>query len=83
MTALDRPARIAGILYLIVIATGFFSLAYVPSQVNLVGDAESVARNIMANQSLYRLDVMSWLIKMSFEPPASLTTGAYVSRAVT
>jgi hypothetical protein len=54
--------RFCGNVLGVVIATGFFSLAYVPSQVNLVGGAEAVARNIMANQSLYRLDVMSWLI---------------------
>ena len=35
----DSSGRIAGALYVVVIATGMFSLAYVPSQLQLTGDA--------------------------------------------
>jgi hypothetical protein len=66
MKVLNRTARTAGMLYLIVIATGIFSLIYVPSQLNLTGDAGAVARNIMSNQLLYLLGIMSWLVNQVF-----------------
>ena len=36
----DKAARVAGLLYLIVVVAGMFSLAYVPSQLGLSGDAQ-------------------------------------------
>ena len=62
MTSLDRTGRTAGALYLIVVVTGFFSLVYVPGHLNLAGDAQEVARNITADDSLYRLGILSWLV---------------------
>lgn len=62
MTSLDRTGRTAGALYLIVVVTGFFSLIYVPGHLDLAGDAQAVARNIAADDSLYRLGVLSWLV---------------------
>jgi len=34
----DRTGRIAGALYVVVIVTGMFSLAYVPGQIQLAGE---------------------------------------------
>lgn len=61
MQSNKRNARIAGLLYLVVVATGIFSLAYVPSQIE-AGDAASTVRNIMANESLFRLGIVSSLL---------------------
>jgi len=60
MQSNGRHARIAGLLYLIVVATGLFSLAYVPSQIE-VDDAATTVRNIVANESLFRLGIVSSL----------------------
>ncbi len=58
----DSIGRIAGALYVVVIATGVFSLAYVPSQLQLTGDAGSVVHNITSHEAMYRLGIMSWVI---------------------
>ncbi|MEO6365091.1 MAG: DUF4386 domain-containing protein [Luteimonas sp.] len=55
-------ARTAGALYLIVVVTGIFSLAYVPSQVIGHGDAATTVRNIMASEWLFRLGIVAGLI---------------------
>jgi hypothetical protein len=61
MQANGRDARIAGLLYIIVVATGIFSLAYVPSQIE-ADDAATVMRNIVANEPLFRLGIVSSLV---------------------
>jgi hypothetical protein len=48
-------ARIAGLLYLIVIAGGIFAELFVRGRVVVHGDAAATAHNIMAHQLLYRL----------------------------
>ena len=48
-------ARIAGLLYLIVIATGFFAEFFVRGSLIVSGDAAATARNILASEPLYRL----------------------------
>lgn len=59
---LDRTARIAGFLYLIVVATGVFSLAYVPSQIVVQADPSATVSNIATSESLYRLGIAASLI---------------------
>ena len=61
MQSNGRHARIAGLLYFIVVATGIFSLAYVPSQID-AGDAATTVRNIVAHESLFRLGIVSSLV---------------------
>ena len=61
MQANGRDARIAGLLYFIVVVTGIFSLAYVPSQIE-ADDAATVMRNIVANEPLFRLGIVSSLV---------------------
>jgi hypothetical protein len=58
----DPTGRVAGALYVVVIVTGIFSLAYVPSQLQLVGDAESVVHSITSNETMYRLGILSWFV---------------------
>ncbi|MBA3913792.1 MAG: DUF4386 domain-containing protein [Acidobacteriales bacterium] len=50
-----RKARIAGFLYLIVIAGGIFAEIWVRGRLVVSGDAAATAHNIMAHQLLYRL----------------------------
>lgn len=62
MQSNKRTARIAGLLYLIVVLAGIFSLAYVPSQIDAAGDAAATVRNIVARESLFRLGIVAGLI---------------------
>ena len=59
----NRTDRLAGVLYLVVVVTGIFSLAYVPSQIALSGDPNVVASNIMASERLFRLGIAAFLVK--------------------
>jgi hypothetical protein len=57
------PARTAGLIYLIVVATGIFTLAYLPSQLVVSGDAARTFENIAASQSLFRLGIGAGFIR--------------------
>lgn len=57
-----KTARTAGLLYLIVVVTGIFSLAYVPSQIIVRGDASATVSNILAFEALFRIGILSGLI---------------------
>ncbi|MET0755203.1 MAG: DUF4386 domain-containing protein [Pseudoxanthomonas sp.] len=61
MQSNKRNARIAGFLYLIVVLTGIFSLAYVPSKINVTGDAAPTVGNLIAHESLFRLGIVAGL----------------------
>lgn len=61
-TALRRIARIAGVLYLIIIVAGIFAEFAVRSSLKVPGDATTTANNIMAAQGLFRLGIMSDLM---------------------
>ena len=52
-------ARTAGLLYLAVVATGTFSLGYVPSQVIVPGDAPATVRALTAHEALFRAGLAS------------------------
>ena len=54
-----KTARVAGLLYLIVVLMGMFSLAYVPSQLVLSGDAAGVVASFQRNETLYRFGIMA------------------------
>ncbi|HSC06981.1 MAG TPA: DUF4386 domain-containing protein [Steroidobacteraceae bacterium] len=56
------PGRTAGLIYLIVIATGIISLAFVPSQLIVSGDTAKTVENIAASQGLFRIDIASGFI---------------------
>lgn len=58
----NTTARTAGLLYLIVVLTGIFSLAYVPSQITVGGDAAATVGNILASESLFRLGIVAGLV---------------------
>lgn len=62
MQSNKRTARIAGLLYLIVVLAGIFSLAYVPSQINAANDAAATVRNLVAREPLFRLGIVAGLV---------------------
>lgn len=55
-------ARIAGLLYLIVIATGLFAEVFVRQALKVPGDALATAKNIQSSEMLYRWGVVADLI---------------------
>lgn len=52
-------ARLAGFIYLIVVVTGIFSLAYVPSKLIVWNDAAKTFQQISESQTLFRLSLVS------------------------
>jgi len=52
-------ARTAGLLYLAVVATGTFSLGYVPSRVIVPGDASATVRALAEHEALFRAGLAS------------------------
>jgi hypothetical protein len=66
MTQLQKSARIAGLLYLLVALTGPFVLIYVPGKLFVSGDATATAANIMAHQSLFRAYIVVGLLSELF-----------------
>jgi hypothetical protein len=58
----NKTARIAGGLYLLLFPLGIFGLVYVPAALIVPGDAAATVGNIMANESLFRLSIVSALL---------------------
>lgn len=58
----NKMARIAGLLYLVVVITGMFSLAYVPKQLFIWDDPAKTFTNIRGNESLFRMSLASSVI---------------------
>lgn len=58
----NRIARIAGALYLLLIPLGIFGIMYVPNTIIAPGDIGETAGNILANESLFRLSIVSALL---------------------
>ena len=54
MDALDRQARTAGWLYLLLVIPGPFVLIYLPSKLIVRGDAAATAANLLAHETLFR-----------------------------
>ncbi len=62
MSTTPKTARIVGLLYLLMIPTGVFSLIYVPSKLMVRGDAAATAANILAAQSLFSFHIVNSLV---------------------
>jgi len=62
MTSRNRTARIAGILYLILIIGGIISLAYIPSQLIVRESASKTFENISNSEFLFRLGIVIGII---------------------
>lgn len=59
MTPSKKLARICGFIYLIVVLTGIFSLAYVPSKLFDFDNAATTTNNIIASETLFRLSIFA------------------------
>jgi hypothetical protein len=57
-----KTARIAGILYLIVVITGIVSLGYIPKQLIVWEDKVATFNNILKNENLFRFGIFSSVI---------------------
>lgn len=62
MASDKRIARAAGLLYLIVVIAGMFSLVYVPSHIDTHTNAQTTAAHITASASLFRCGALSELL---------------------
>ena len=58
----NKTARIAGSLYLLLIPLGIFGILYVPSALIVSGDGATTVSNIIANELLFRLSIVSALL---------------------
>jgi len=52
-----KAAKVAGLAYLLVLAASVFAEFYVPSRLFVAGDVAQTARNIVANETLYRAGI--------------------------
>lgn len=62
MNPTHRSARVAGLIYLIVVVTGTFNLGYVPSQLIVQGEVAATMANIVAAEPLFRLGIVAGLV---------------------
>lgn len=62
MSPSKRTARTAGLLYLIVVATGILNLLYVPSQLQVPGDAAATVSNILASKQLFGFGIAAGVV---------------------
>lgn len=60
--ATGTVTRLPGALYLIVVLSGVFCLAYVPSQVKLADDPAETLRNLMAGEALFRAGIAAFIV---------------------
>ncbi|MCE7983358.1 MAG: DUF4386 domain-containing protein [Caldilinea sp. CFX5] len=59
MNAIQKTARMTGLLYLAIALLSIFGLTYVPATLIVAGDAAATANRIMAAESLFRLGFIS------------------------
>jgi hypothetical protein len=59
MNSIQKTARIAGVLTLLIVVFAPFSMVYVPTTLIAPGDAATTAKQIMASEGLFRLGIAS------------------------
>lgn len=62
MTEKNKTSRIAGLIYLVVVLTGIFSLMYVPSRLINYNNASLTFQNITNYEMLFTLGIVSGLV---------------------
>ncbi|MFT3978855.1 MAG: DUF4386 domain-containing protein [Ferruginibacter sp.] len=65
-TSQKTTARIAGLLYLLIVLTGIFSLMYVPSRLLVTGNATLTYQHIVSSETLFRLWIVGGLLCYAF-----------------
>ena len=61
-SSLKKTARIAGLLYLLLVISGVFGIMYIPSQIIVPSDSVTTANNIISNELLFRTGVLNDII---------------------
>ncbi|MFI5252990.1 MAG: DUF4386 domain-containing protein [Bacteroidota bacterium] len=61
-SSLKKTARIAGLWYFLWTITGLYAMFYVPSQINMRGDAVTTAQNVLSHEFLFRTSIINDLI---------------------
>jgi len=67
MQSISRQARIAGLLYLVLIVLGLFSLIYVPGKIVVDGNPAATAANFAANEMLVRWKIVIEITDITIE----------------
>ena len=60
--SIQKTARTAGFLYVLLIPLGVFGMLYVPNTLFVPGDITATVSNILANQTLYSLSIVTALL---------------------
>jgi hypothetical protein len=60
-----QNARLAGLVYFILVLTGIFSLMYVPSQIASNADPATTVANIKSSETLFKLGMMANVVCFS------------------
>jgi hypothetical protein len=63
MTNGKSIGRWAGLVYLIVVVTGFFSLGYVPGKIAAPGNPQAMLDNIVAHETLFRAGIGAFMVE--------------------
>jgi hypothetical protein len=63
MPSIQTYARVAGILFLLSMVAGFFGELYAPSHIIVSRDAAATAKNIVANNLLFRAGFAAYLVE--------------------
>ena len=71
MNSIQKNAKIAGVLYLLIAVLAGFVHFYVPGKLFVSGDAGTTASNIMASQGLFRMSIASELVILLSTAPCS------------
>src|SRR5215210_8884657 len=67
MNSIQKTARLAGFLYLLIALLATFSILYISSMFIVPGDAATTASNILASDGLFRLGIVSDSVVILFE----------------
>jgi hypothetical protein len=63
MRSIQTYAKVAGVLFLLSMLAGFFGELYAPSHIIVAGDAAATAKNIVANNLLFRAGFAAYLVE--------------------
>ncbi len=62
MQSTQKTARVAGLLYVLVVITGMFSLLYAPGKLFVPGNSAATAHSILVNQSFFRWYILVGIV---------------------
>jgi len=65
MSSPINPGRVAGLLYVLTSAVGFFAMGYVPDKIIVHANAAATASNLAAHETLFRIGIAGELISQA------------------